>query len=193
MAEGPVPHPSSFGRRRRRWVLVSGVAAAVAVLTWLFAFGLSRDPSVIASPLIGRPAPAFDLVTLDGSGRVRLAELRGQVVVVNFWASWCTECRVEHPALAAAWQRYSDRGVVFVGIPFQDRPSASRAYLARYVAGWPILEDPGSTVALAFGVYGVPETFVIGPDGRVRYKRIGAVDFGQLSDQISRLLPGAER
>ncbi len=92
-------HPSTLEptrprRRRNRWVLVGGVLGGVALLTMLLAFGLSRDPTVIKSPLVGRPAPDFSLHTLDGSGAVHLSRFSGQVVVINFWASWCTECRV---------------------------------------------------------------------------------------------------
>jgi cytochrome c biogenesis protein CcmG/thiol:disulfide interchange protein DsbE len=188
-------HPSGLdaapGRRRRRnrWVALGAVLGGVALLTLLLSFGLSRDPTVIRSALIGRPAPDFALRNLDGSGTVRLSDLRGQVVVINFWASWCADCRIEHSNLAGAWQRYRDRGMVLLGVAFQDRPSASRAYLAELGGDWPQLSDPSSRTALAYGVYGVPETFVIGPDGRVAFKQIGAVSYDRLSEQITSLLP----
>ena len=105
-----VPHPSELDtgrRRRRRWIAIGAVFVAIGVLTPLLAFGLSRDPTLIRSPLLGKAAPAFSLRTLDGSQTVSLADLRGQVVVINFWASWCTECRVEHGAL--------DKRTVFIG------------------------------------------------------------------------------
>jgi cytochrome c biogenesis protein CcmG/thiol:disulfide interchange protein DsbE len=111
------------------------------------------------------------------------------VVVVNFWASWCAECRVEHGALAAAWDRYRDQGVVLLGVPFQDRSSASAAYVDKYGGDWPQLTDPEERTALSYGVYGVPETFVIGPDGRVAAKRVGAVSYQWVTDQVERLLP----
>src|SRR6266508_16584 len=188
-------HPSTLEparprRHRNRWVLVGGVLGGVALLTMLLAFGLSRDPTVIKSPLVGRPAPDFSLNTLNGSGTVQLSRFRGQVVVINFWASWCTECRVEHPALMATWDRYRDQGVVLLGIAFGDRTADSKAYLAELGGDWPQLADPGERTALAYGVYGVPETFVIGPDGRVAYKRVGGVVYGDLTDQIERLLAG---
>ena len=190
-------HPSTLEparprRHRNRWVLVGGVLGGVALLTMLLAFGLSRDPTVIKSPLVGRPAPDFSLNTLNGSGTVQLSRFRGQVVVINFWASWCTECRVEHPALMATWDRYRDQGVVLLGIAFGDRTADSKAYLAELGGDWPQLADPGERTALAYGVYGVPETFVIGPDGRVAYKRVGGVVYGDLTDQIERLLPGRQ-
>ncbi len=190
-------HPSTLEparprRHRNRWVLVGGVLGGVALLTMLLAFGLSRDPTVIKSPLVGRPAPDFSLNTLNGSGTVQLSRFRGQVVVINFWASWCTECRVEHPALMATWDRYRDQGVVLLGIAFGDRTADSKAYLAELGGDWPQLADPGERTALAYGVYGVPETFVIGPDGRVAYKRVGGVVYGDLTDQIERLLAGRQ-
>jgi cytochrome c biogenesis protein CcmG/thiol:disulfide interchange protein DsbE len=188
-------HPSGLDpeparrKRRSRWTQLGVVLAGVALLTLLLSFGLSRDPTIIRSPLIGRQAPDFALRTLDGSRTVRLSELRGQVVVINFWASWCAPCRIEHPDLAGAWQRYRDRGMVLIGVAFQDRPSESRAYIAQLGGDWPQLSDPSSRTALAYGVYGVPETYVIGPDGRVAFKHIGPVDYGRLSQEITTLLP----
>src|SRR6266496_5031952 len=103
-------HPSTFESsgsrgRRSRWVLIAAVLGAVALLASLFAFGLGRDPTVLTSPLLGRRAPDFSLRAVDGTDSIRLSDLRGQVVVINFWASWCAECRVEHPVLAATWDR----------------------------------------------------------------------------------------
>ena len=191
---GPASHPSGleatgrWTRRRKRWVVLAGTLGGVALLSVLLGFGLSRDPTLIRSPLLGRPAPDFSLRALDGTDSIRLSDLREQVVVINFWASWCAECRVEHPVLAATWDRYREQGVVVLGIAFQDRPSASRAYLSELGGGWPQLSDPGERTALAYGVYGVPETFVVAPDGRVMFKQVGAVNYGALTDEIERLV-----
>jgi cytochrome c biogenesis protein CcmG/thiol:disulfide interchange protein DsbE len=174
--------------RRARWVLLGGVVAGVVALTGILAFGLSRDPGVIGSPLVGRQAPDFSLATLEGDATVRLADLRGEVVVLNFWASWCRGCREEHSALAEVWNRYRDRGVVLLGITFQDSPSASRAYLQELGGGWPVLTDPGSRQAMAYGVFGIPETFVIDREGRVLYRHVGAVRYADLVGQIEREL-----
>lgn len=188
-----VGHPSSLfparsSRRRSRWGLVALVVAAVVLLTALLAFGLSRDPAVIRSPLVGLPAPDFDLPTLEGRGPIRLSDFRGQVVVVNFWASWCAACHQEHPNLVAAWERYRDRGVVLLGIDYQDSRQAALAYMAEMGGDWPVLEDPDGRTALAYGVFGVPETFFIGRDGVIAYKRVGASSYELLTGEIQLLL-----
>jgi len=170
--------------------VVSAVVAGIGLATALLGFGLSRDPTIIRSPLVGRRAPDFSLRTLGGSQTVRLSNLRGQVVVINFWASWCAACRQEHPALLAAWERYRDQGMVLLGIDYQDQASAAKAFMREMGGDWPILNDPEGRVALAYGVYGVPETFFIGRDGIVRYKQIGASPYELLTDQIQRLLEG---
>jgi cytochrome c biogenesis protein CcmG/thiol:disulfide interchange protein DsbE len=189
---GPAPAGAAAGRRRPRRALlpVAAVVVAVALAALLGSAGLGRDPSAIHSPLLGRPAPDFALRTLGADRMVRLSDLRGQVVVLNFWASWCAECRVEHPALSAAWSRFRDAGVVLVGVDFQDDLPSALAYLSEAGTSWPVVGDPGSRTALAYGVYGIPETFFIGPDGRIAAKQAGPVTSDQLVREITRLLPG---
>ncbi|MGH2807626.1 MAG: TlpA family protein disulfide reductase [Actinomycetota bacterium] len=169
--------------------LVLGVVSAV--LFALFAFGLTRDPSARPSALVGKQAPDFELARLDTDGTVSLKDLKGQIVVVNFWASWCTECIIEHSDLAGAWQRYRDAGVTFVGIAFEDDPSASRAFMAERGGDWPIVGDPESETALAFGVYGIPETFFIDRSGEVVKRHAGPVNYDLLTQQIDEMLKEA--
>jgi len=171
--------------------MVGAVIGAAGLLAALFGFGLSRDPSIWKSPLLGRRAPAFALPMLDGGRVIRFSELRGKVVVINFWASWCAACKEEHPNLLAAWGRYRDQGVVLLGIDYQDSPTAARAFMKQMGGDWPILVDPGSRVAIEYGVYGVPETFFMGRDGVVHLKQIGPSSYALLTDEIHRLLePG---
>jgi cytochrome c biogenesis protein CcmG/thiol:disulfide interchange protein DsbE len=134
----------------------------------------------------------FALPYLEGDGTVDLADLRGQVVVVNFWASWCLACRDEHPALDAAWDRYRDRGVVFVGVLFEDTVGDGLAFAGELETDWPLVQDPGSGTAIAYGVFGVPETFVISPDGSVAAKLVGAVDYTWLTREIDDALRSPE-
>jgi len=138
--------------------------------------------------MIGRAAPAFSLRSIDGSGTVRLSDLRGQVVVVNFWAAWCAECVTEHPALATAWQRYRDQGVTVVGVVYQDTAGNAGRFADRYGGGWPQVLDPAERTAIAYGVRGVPETFFISTDGTIVAQHSGPVTYELLAAEISHLL-----
>jgi cytochrome c biogenesis protein CcmG/thiol:disulfide interchange protein DsbE len=187
-------HPSllrSADRRRRiRWGAIGGIAGCVVVVAAISAFGLTRNPSAVRPVLLGKPAPDFTARTLDGSSSVRLSRLRGQVVVLNFWASWCPECVVEHPALANAWERYRDHGVVVLGMSFNDATGSAASFASRLSMEYPVLVDPGDRTALAYGVTGPPETFLIDASGMIAGKWVGPVRYQELSDQIRSLLVG---
>lgn len=171
-------------RLGRVLVVIGGVGAVIALL----AFGFSRDPKAIPSPLVGRPAPSFSLALLDG-GSLNLEELRGKVVVINFWASWCyPACWNEAPRLEAAWRRYRERGVVLVGIVYQDSEGKAREFIARHGKTYPSGMDPGSRIAINYGVYGVPETFFIDRSGRIRRKHVGEIQEETLTTTIESLL-----
>jgi cytochrome c biogenesis protein CcmG/thiol:disulfide interchange protein DsbE len=159
--------------RRRVAVTAAVLLPAVAVLA-LLAYGFGREPRYIESPMLGRPAPPFTLTLFDGR-MLRLADLRGQVVFLNFWASWCPPCRAEAAELEAAWRGVRDRGVVFVGINTQDEESGARAFLETYGITYPNGPDPGGRITVDYGVWGLPESFVIGPDGRITYKHVGTL------------------
>ena len=177
---------------RRRARLLAGVAAVVVTIVVLLMTGLGRDPSVIASPLVGRVAPAFTLPQLDGPP-VTLTRLRGQIVVINFWASWCAECRVEQAALDQTWQQFQDSGVVVIGVNFEDSTGAARGYVRSENVAYPVVEDAGSKTALAYGLRGVPETFVVNQSGRIVKHVIGPVAAAALSSDInSMLLPSTQ-
>jgi cytochrome c biogenesis protein CcmG, thiol:disulfide interchange protein DsbE len=188
-----VLRPSGGGRGPARWIWVAAVVALAGMFAALFGFGLSNDPTLVHSPLIGRQAPDFRLGGLGGGNPFRLSTLRGRVVVVNFWASWCAPCRTEHSDLQAIWDRYRTQGVVVVGISYQDSASNGLAFFRELGGDWPLLRDDGSRTALAYGVTGVPETFVIDGNGRVAAKYFGPVTYAELSDQIVTLLRRSER
>jgi cytochrome c biogenesis protein CcmG/thiol:disulfide interchange protein DsbE len=179
---------SERDRSRRQWTTVALVVAPLLLFALLLASGLGGDPRALSSELIGRPAPHFSLPRIDDEGAVDLGDLDGQVVVVNFWASWCIPCRDEHQALSAAWGRYRERGVVVLGVSFEDTPEAGLAFRDELGGDWPLVEDPGSDSAIDYGVFGVPETFVIGPDGTVTAKTTGAVTYEWLTENIERAL-----
>lgn len=161
----------------RSWQLVRiGTVAALVVLVAVLAMGFRRDPEDIRTGTVGHPAPAFDLERLDAPGRIALADLRGKVVVVNFFASWCVPCKEEAPALVRAWERYRASGVVLVGIVYQDTPDAATAFHERMGQTWPIGYDDTGRTALRFGVFGVPETYFIDREGVIRGRHIGPID-----------------
>jgi cytochrome c biogenesis protein CcmG/thiol:disulfide interchange protein DsbE len=167
-----------------RWALVPALVVPVA---WLLFQGLGRDPRVLPSPLIGRPAPAFELVGIDGQ-KVDSATLRGRTMLVNFWASWCFECIEEHRVLLEAQEQYGP-DLVIIGVLYQDSVNDALAFLARYGdGGWPNLIDADGALAIDYGVSGVPESFFIDAAGIVRYKQWGPVTRAVLDVQLPTLL-----
>jgi cytochrome c biogenesis protein CcmG/thiol:disulfide interchange protein DsbE len=176
------------GRARAlRWA----IPLAVVPVLVLLAYGFRTDPREIPSPLVGKPASRFALTAFDGK-RVALESLRGQVVVVNFWASWCyPACYEEAPSLERAWQTYKDRGLVVVGVNFQDKDEPAKRFLTQFGHTFPNAPDASGRVSVDYGVYGVPETYFIDRKGRVRFKRVGPVSDELLKQQIEPLLAEA--
>jgi cytochrome c biogenesis protein CcmG/thiol:disulfide interchange protein DsbE len=172
---------------RRRALLLGSVVAVVAVIVGLLSTGLGRDPSVIASPLIGRAAPNFTLPQLTG-GKLTLSKLRGQIVVINFWASWCAQCQDEQAALNQTWQKFQDSGVVVLGVDFEDTAGDARSYVNSAGVSYPVVEDAASRTALVYGLRGVPETFVVNQAGRIVDHVIGPISAGSVANQINSLL-----
>jgi len=168
--------------RRRLRVASAVLLPALAVLA-LLAYGFTREPRYLESPMLGRPAPAFTLALFDGR-TLRLEDLRGQVVFLNFWASWCPPCRAEAPALEMAWQRVKDQGVMFVGISTQDEEDRARGFLDEFGITYSNGHDPGGRIAIDYGVWGLPEAFFIGPDGRITYKHIGTLGPGLIRAKL---------
>jgi cytochrome c biogenesis protein CcmG/thiol:disulfide interchange protein DsbE len=194
LSPAPGRHPVAFApddarrRGRRRWATLTVVAVVVAGLTALLGVGLKRDPSVIRSVLVNRRAPPFALQTLDGGGIVHLSQFRGHPVVINFWASWCADCRLEHPSLVAAAGRFAPQGVVFLGVIFEDTPANATKFIRELGSDGVQLLDPNGRTAIDYGVYGIPETFFIGPDGVIVGKKIGPSSYPFLVTEIGRLL-----
>ena len=168
------------------------VVGATIVFAVVLASRFGTDPGLVESPLIGQPAPEFDLESLDGSGTVSLSDMAGDIVVVNFFASWCLECRQEHDDLVAASDAFGPDGVTFVQISYQEGDQTSLAYLSQ--AGTSefteYLSDQASRTAIAYGVFGIPETFFIDTDGLVVGKIIGETDALSLGSTIDAIKRG---
>ncbi len=166
-----------------RVALILGALFVVPLLIFL-AISFRYDPRAIDSPLVGKRAPTFTLADLDG--RVyQLTESPGRPVVLNFWATWCQPCVVEHPVLLAGARRYAGR-VDFVGVVYQDKPELIREFITQRGAWGPSLIDPGSQVAIAYGVYGAPETFFVDSGGTIVERVAGLVT----PETLDRILGG---
>jgi cytochrome c biogenesis protein CcmG/thiol:disulfide interchange protein DsbE len=161
-----------------------------ALVAGYFLWGLAsdRNPNLVPSALIDKPAPAFDLPPLEGLDRPGLATSdlqNGEVALVNFFASWCLPCRAEHPLL----MDLAESGVRVLGIDFRDSPEDARRWLGQ--SGNPyerIGVDERGRTSIDFGVSGVPETFVIDREGRIRYQHIGPLMARDIEDKIVPLI-----
>jgi cytochrome c biogenesis protein CcmG, thiol:disulfide interchange protein DsbE len=174
-----LPTTGSFRRR----LLLALPAAGFAGLTVLFASRLGRDPSRVPSALIGQPAPKFNLPPVKGRVLgLSNADLIGEVSLVNVFASWCVACREEHPLLL---QLAHDKTVTIHGLNYKDAPDNAARWLN--TMGDPYTRtgaDRDGRVAIDWGVYGVPETFVVGADGIIAFKQIGPLSQEALTQTI---------
>ena len=167
-----------------RWSIPLAVFVVLLAFLWV---GLGRDPHEVPSPLIGKPAPAFQLVQLHDAGKTLAADdLKGKVWLLNVWASWCVSCRVEHPLLV----EMSKQGIVpIVGLNYKDKREDGVQWLTKF--GNPYMlsaYDVEGRVGIDFGVYGVPETFLIDKQGVIRYKQIGPITPEALEKKIMPLV-----
>ena len=161
------------------------------VLVGFFVVGLKLDPRVVPSPLINKPAPAFQLPQMGEAGKsVSTADMRGKVWLLNVWASWCTACREEHPLL----MDMSRRGdIPLIGMDYKDTDAEASAVLQQ--AGNPyrkVAVDRDGRVGIDYGVYGVPETYIIDKLGIIRYKQIGPITEEVLNQKILPLFKGLQ-
>lgn len=183
------------GTRRRvsargAWWSLAAILVAVGLLVGVFASRFGTDTAYHESPLIGAPAPSLTLGYLDGGGTLRTDDLLGGVVVVNFWASWCFPCRTEHEVLVDTASEYSALGVRFVSVLHEDSPESAAAFLddlgrsdkTDYVVG------EGSDAAIDYGIYGIPETFVVDANGIVTERISGMVTTQSLRSAINQAL-----
>ena len=173
-------------RRVRIWhvALIVGVLGLLA----LFYEGLWDDPHALPTVLIGTPAPPFTGPDLANGELTSLAGFHGKVIVINFWASWCQECKLEHENLLEINRRFGKNpNFVLLGINFQDQPEDAKKYLEIRGSNFRNIRDMTGTISIDYGVYGVPETFVFDQQGIIRYKQIGPIigpAYTQMTDQV---------
>jgi len=172
---------------RLLFLLPVAIFAAAAVAFWL---GLSGDrrPDSIPSALLGKPAPAFELPPVEGLGvpGLRSSDLKGQVTVLNFWASWCVPCQAEHPQLVELSRQPDLR---LVGIDYKDKPIDARAFLAGLGNPFAAIgADADGRAGIEWGISGVPETFILDADGVVRFRWVGPLNEVDLRETILPLL-----
>jgi cytochrome c biogenesis protein CcmG/thiol:disulfide interchange protein DsbE len=197
--DSQLPPPLPVQPRRRRWLTLVPLVVFVALAV---VFGLrineirnNEDTSFIPSALIGAPAPQFDLPALaglDGVPGLRREDLLGKVTLVNVWASWCVPCRLEHPVLEALAK---DGRFGLVGINHKDQPASGLRFLNEFGNPFQAVGvDLNGRVSIDWGVYGVPETFLVGPDGVIRYKVVGPLTDErvrkELMPEIEKVLAG---
>lgn len=168
---------------------LGGLGVALPIIA-LLGYGLSRDPGVLPNALPGSPAPEFSLAVMDSPGdTIRLHDHAGQILVLNFWASWCLECRHEHRILSETAEAYVDKGVHFYGVLYNDSPENARRWIQEMGGqSYPNLLDNGTRMAIDYGLTGVPETVIVSPEGKVVHKQIGVVTEKLLHSKLDSLL-----
>ena len=187
--------PDAPDRRARRAILLLGVAVViiVALSLMLLPFGGNDDPdklTVGGHPLYGQPAPEIDLQTFEGE-RVTLSSLRGQPVIVNFWATWCGPCRDEFPLMVQTYADRADDGLEILGVLHDDTIENGRAFAVEQGAQWPMLDDAEGTAWEAYLGVGKPTSFFIDPDGVVQAFSLGPFSEEGLQRQLATIIPGA--
>ena len=184
------------GRRIAVWLGALAVAAVIATLA--VAELRTRGTSSIGGFTVANyraraeventPAPDFELPSLEDGTPIALASFRGQVVVLNFWASWCAPCRLEAPGLRRVSERYRDRGVRFLGVDYRDDEAAGRAFVDEFHLRYPSVTDPSGSLAYSYELIGFPTTVVIDPSGTIRYRFVGYLDDEVLEDALNDVL-----
>ncbi len=189
--ESPTPSASKTSRRLPGWLIVLGIG--VAFLAGLLALALIKPPQ---KSLCDEAAPEWNLTLFDeytgglASQNVKLSDLHGKGVVLNFWASWCKPCEEEAAALEAAWRQYKDKGIVFVGVDYLDQDPAAKRYLEKFDITFPNGPDLASRISKRYTIRGVPETFFIDPQGKiVGCRKIGPLTVEELDQRISEIMP----
>ena len=166
--------------------------ALFLVIVGFLAAGLRLDPREVPSPLVGKPAPAFELPVLDQPGTYFVpADMRGKVWLLNVWASWCVSCRDEHPVLVELSKR---RVVPILGLNYKDKGADATEWLKRFGDPYELsVVDADGRIGIDYGVYGVPETYLIDGEGVIRYKQIGPLTAAIVEEKLLPLAKGLRK
>jgi len=185
---------------RRNWIILGTAAALIplfALLAWAASQQRGQPPGTGINQQFGEirversQAEDFELQLLNG-GVVQLSDLRGKVVMVDFWASWCAPCRQESAALNRAYAAYADRPVEFVGVNVWDTETAAELFLVEFGVEYPAGVDSNGDIALNYGVRGIPEKFFVDANGVIRHKYVGPMPEDILRETLDTLLAEAE-
>ena len=182
----PIPNQRAGGSLWR-------VVALVAVVAFVFIMALQLRARNATQPTAGA-APDFTLTLYPGydgglgKSQIRLADLRGQVVFINFWASWCVPCRDEQPVLEKTWRQYRSRGVVFLGIDYVDTEPAALQYLREFDVTYPNGPDLGTKISPKYRIQGVPESFLVDRQGNIVWFKIAPISEAELVAELTKVL-----
>ena len=183
--------PQAESRKLPGWLIVLGIG--VLFVAGLLIISLFKPPQ---KNLCGGPAPDWSLTLFDEyrgglpAQTVKLSDLRGKGVVLNFWASWCKPCEEEAAALEAAWRKYKDQDIVFIGVDYLDQDPSAKRYLEKFDITFPNGPDLASKISKRYTIRGVPETFFIDAEGNlVGCRKIGPLVPGEIDQRIAEILP----
>jgi cytochrome c biogenesis protein CcmG, thiol:disulfide interchange protein DsbE len=171
----------------RRGIIIGAALAVTAALLTVYFKAFGTDPHAVPFMMTGAKAPLFKIKRLDTGEVIELQKLLGTPVVLNFWSTWCGPCKQEHPVLNWAARRYEGR-VVFLGIVVESEESATRKWLQEHGEGFPQLYDPKSTVAVDYGISGVPETYFIDKAGNIKSKYPYPIDPRTMEERLAQIL-----
>ena len=174
----------------RKWIVPGIVVLVVVGFAALLVAGLNAKEAPTGASGVARvshPANDFTMQTFDG-GEITLSGLKGQPVIVNFWASWCPPCREEATTLERTWQKYKDQGVTFIGVDIQDKLEDGLDYVSEYHVTYPNGQDLDGRITIDYGVGGIPVTFFIDKDGMISSRWVGAISQSLLEERIEELL-----
>jgi cytochrome c biogenesis protein CcmG/thiol:disulfide interchange protein DsbE len=181
--------------RRKKHLITTAIITLITVgVLLVLTKGLTLNPSLVKSNLLGKQAAPFEVEMLESSSwlpqtsgnRLKLSDMAGKPIILNFWASWCVSCREEAIHMEAFWKRYREKGILVLGIAIQDSVDAAKEFAKVHGKTYPIAIDHSGKASIDYGVYGVPETFLIDSQGTIVHKEAGPVTALMLEELVSK-------